>query len=106
MAAVRTILAVLIAISVAMLLATGGAAVLTKPVDMSMAGHAQDVPCCPSDDCKGSTACALKCFNFIGIVPPDVAVSLPYFVDAALPSIVDSALRGHVSKPPTRPPPV
>ena len=65
----RTILAALIAISVAMVPATGGAAISTKPVEMSMADQA-DMPCCPPDDCKGSIACALKCFNFVATMFP------------------------------------
>jgi hypothetical protein len=105
MAAVRTILAALIAISVAMVPAMGGAAVSTKPVEMSMSDNA-DMPCCTPDDCKGSIACVVKCLNFVGAVLPAMVIAVPNLVDAAPPSFVDSALRGHVISPPTHPPPV
>jgi len=102
MVAVRTILAGLIAISVAMVPATGGAAVSTNPVEMSMANHA-DMPCCAPDDCKGSVACALKCFNFVGTVFPCVIIP-PQIDDAAAPFFVSDALHTHISSPPTHPP--
>jgi hypothetical protein len=66
---VRAIVAALIAISVAMVPAAAGAYISTKPVEMSMAGHA-NTPCCTPDDCKDSIACAVKCFNFVGAVFP------------------------------------
>ena len=103
MLVVRTVLAALIAISVAMLPAAGGAVASTNPIEMSMADHA-DMPCCAPDDCKGSIACAFKCFNFVGITFPAM-VWLPYAVDAAPPSFVDGILREHVRSPPTHPPP-
>jgi hypothetical protein len=104
MVAVRTILTALLTISVALVPATGGAAVSTTPVEMSMPDQA-DMPCCTPDDCKGSITCALKCFNFVGAIFP-ASVSLPHLVDAAPPSFVDSELHGHVRSPPTHPPPI
>lgn len=103
MLAARTILTALIAISVAMLPAAGGATVSTTPVEVSMADQA-DMPCCAPDDCKGSIACAFKCFNFVGITFP-AAVSLPYAVDVIPQSFSDATLRGYIS-PPTHPPPI
>jgi hypothetical protein len=97
---VRIILAAVISISVAMVPAVGGG---VKPVETSMADHA-DMPCCAPDDCKGSVACAFKCFNFVGTTFPAM-VSLPCVVDAAPPSFVDGILREHVRSPPTHPPP-
>jgi hypothetical protein len=48
----------LIAISLAMVPAYVGAAISTKPVEMSMSDQT-DMPCCPPpDDGKGSIACA------------------------------------------------
>jgi len=101
---VRTILAALIAISVAMVPATSGAAISTKPVEMSMANQA-DMPCCPApDDDKSSVACAFKCLSFVAAMfPAPVALSL--IADAPLPSFWVGALHGHVS-PPTHPPPI
>jgi hypothetical protein len=100
---VRIILAALISISVAMVPAVGGGVDPGKPVEMSMPDHA-DMPCCAPDDCKGSIACAFKCFNFVGTTFPAM-VLLPYAVDAAPPSYVDGILREHVRSPPTHPPP-
>ena len=103
MLVVRIIFAALITISVAMLPAIGGAVASTKPIEMSMSDHA-DMPCCAPDDCKGSIACAFKCFNLVGTTFPAM-VSLPCSVDAAPPSFVDDILREHVRSPPTHPPP-
>jgi|SRR5665213_576659 len=106
---VHTILAALIAISVAIVPATGGATASTKPVEMSMPDNA-DMPCCPGcndqDSSKGSVACALKCINFVGAVLPAMVVPQPRLVDAAPPSFVGRVLREHMSSPPTHPPPV
>jgi hypothetical protein len=105
---IRAVLTALIAVSVAMLPATGGAAVSAKPVEMSMADHAA-VPCCPccneQDRSKSSIACALKCINFAGAVLPTMAVGPSFAVGAALPPMVDRALHDHVRSPPTHPPP-
>jgi hypothetical protein len=103
MRAVRTVLAGLIAISIAMVPATGGAAIPTKPVEMSMADQT-DVPCCVPDDCKGSTACAFKCFNFVAVTFP-APIALSHFVDEPPPSFAGGTLHGFVS-PPTHPPPI
>lgn len=97
---VRVILAALISISVSMVPAVGGG---VKPVEMSMADHA-DMPCCAPDDCKGSVACAFKCFNFVAATFPAM-VSLAYKVEAAPPSFVGGTLHEHVRSPPTHPPP-
>src|SRR5512132_1780337 len=103
MLTVRTTLVALIAISVAIVPATGGAAISIKPVEMSMADQG-DTPCCPPDDCKGSIACAFKCFNFVAAIFP-AANSLPYIVDGPPQSFTDGTLHGYVS-PPTHPPPI
>ena len=103
MAFARTILAALIAISVVMVPITGGAAISAKPVEMSMADQA-DMRCCPPDDCKGSIACAFKCFNFVAAMFP-VATPLPHIVDGPPQSFAGGTLHGYVS-PPTHPPPI
>jgi hypothetical protein len=106
---VRTALAALIAMSVAMVPAAVGAAVSIMPVEMSMPDNA-DMPCCPccndQDNSKSSVACALKCINFVGAVLPTMVVTQPCLVDADPPSFVNDALRGHASSPPTHPPPL
>ena len=81
----RTILILLVALSVAMLPATGGAATSAKPADMSMSSSVEDMSasmddmhdCCPHkklpsekaiDDCCSSMAtCSMNCFAFAGI---------------------------------------
>ena len=107
---VRTILAALVAFSIAIVPATGGVAVsIKKSVDMSMSDNA-DAPCCPccngQNNSKHSVGCALKCLNFVAAVLPAMIVTKMYLVDAAPPSIVVEALRGYTSSPPTHPPPV
>jgi hypothetical protein len=68
----RTILALLIALSVAMLPAAAGAGV-SATEDMSMTEDMHD--CCPPkanpcdhamDDCGSMATCVLKCFSFAG----------------------------------------
>lgn len=103
MAPIRTILAALIAISVALVPAKGEAVVSAKPIEMSMPNSA-DMPCCATDDCKGSIACALKCFNIVGAMFPFAVVFLRV-VDWSPPSFANGILHGHVS-PPIHPPPI
>jgi hypothetical protein len=104
MHSLRVILVVLIASSVAMVPAAAGAVCSTMPVEMSMLDHA-DMPCSNvPDDCKGSVACALKCFNFVGAIQPHIII-LALQLDSALPSFANGALHPHVSSPPTHPPP-
>jgi hypothetical protein len=103
MAFARTILAALIAISIALLPATGGAAA-SKPVKMSITNQT-DMPCCPPpDDGNGSVACAFKCCNFIAIMFP-TALALSPAAKAPLASFTEGTLRGHISSP-THPPPI
>jgi hypothetical protein len=106
MAFARTIFAALIAISLAMLPANAGAAISTKPVEMStMSDQTDTPPCCPpTDDGKGSIACTAKCLNFIATMfPPPVVLS--HFADGPPQYFEDGALHGFVS-PPTHPPPI
>jgi hypothetical protein len=101
----RTILAVLIAISIAVVPATGGMVRSAKPVEMSMANLA-DMPCCPAPgDSKGSLACGFNCcLNFVvAMFPPTIV--LAHIADGVTATPVDAELRGHVS-PPAHPPPI
>jgi hypothetical protein len=104
MVMLRTILAVLIATSVSLVPATGGATISVKPVEMTMADQA-DMPCCPPPvDCKGSIACAFKCFNFVAMAFP-IPIELSHITDVPRPSFVEDTLHGHISSP-THPPPI
>src|SRR6202043_2332222 len=65
MVVIRTILAVLIAISVVILPAAGEPIVSTPPAAVAMADQA-DMPCCPCCDTQDhlkATACVLKCLT-------------------------------------------
>jgi hypothetical protein len=100
----RTILAVLIAISIAVVPATGGAVFSANPAEMSM-GNQADMPCCPApDDSKGSVACAFKCLSFVAAMFPAPVVLSPV-VEVSPQSLRLGALHGHVS-PPAHPPPI
>jgi hypothetical protein len=109
----RTILILLVALSVAMLPATGGAAVSVKSADMSgMSSSMDDMDgCCPhkklpaektiGDCCSSMATCPMNCFGFAGtsslIVFPLLLGSLPMFV-------ASNPLRSQTGSPPFRPP--
>jgi len=100
----RTILAVLIAISIAVVPTTGGAVCSAEPAEMSM-GNQADMPCCPTpDDSKGFVPCAFKCLNFVAAMFPTPVVLSPV-IEVSPQSIRVGALYGHVS-PPAHPPPI
>src|SRR5438876_10804035 len=73
MAFARTILALVTALSVAVLPAAGGAVVNAKSYDAEMIAAGSTDDCCPDNRCDnaahkcGSMAtCPLHCFNFVG----------------------------------------
>jgi hypothetical protein len=104
----RTILALLIVLSVAMLPAAVGARIIVKSADMSAM---EDMDCCPHkadpcdkamDDCASMATCALKCFSFAGtsfsnIVFPSSSAKLPA-------SIAVNPFSSQTGSPPFRPP--
>ena len=108
----RTILALLVALSVAMLPAAGGAGVSVKspePADMSMMEDMTD--CCPHkanpcekamDDCAAMATCVLKCFSFAGtlssiIVFPSAGAKMAAF-------FANNPFSSQTGSPPFRPP--
>jgi len=111
----RTIPALLIALSVAMLPAAAGARISIKSTDMSATSTdmsaMEDMDCCPPmtnpcdkamGDCGSMAACALKCFSFATtsfstIVFPSSFARMP----ASLAINPFSSQTGH---PPFRPP--
>jgi hypothetical protein len=100
----RAILAALIAISIALLPAAGGAAASMKPVEMSITNQ-MDMPCCPIPDSgNGSVECAFKCCNFVAVMFPAPIVVVP-IVDGWLASFAEGTLRGHINSP-AHPPPI
>ena len=71
----RTILAILIALSVAILPAAGAAVVSSQSAEPAGMFMTDDMDCCPHkanpcekamEDCTAMATCALKCFNFAG----------------------------------------
>jgi hypothetical protein len=104
----RTIVALLIALSVAMLPAAGGIAATAQSVDMSMSASMDDcersvMPCHkPMDDCQLMAACALKCFNFSGMTYS--VMLFPIALADMTPSFSADPFRGQTSSPPFRPP--
>jgi hypothetical protein len=108
----RTILALLIALSVAMLPAAGGAGVSSKspePTDMSVM---EDMPdCCPHKanpcdkaigDCGMMATCALKCFSFAG--PPFSVIVFPSIFAKMTASFAGNPFISQAASPPFRPP--
>ena len=106
----RTILALLIALSVAMLPAAAGAGVGLKSADMTdMSAMGDD--CCPPNadpcdkamgDCSSMAACALKCFSFSGSLYSIVA--FPSIPASLSPPFESNSFRSQTSSPPFRPP--
>ncbi len=117
MAFARTILAFLIALSVVMLPAAGGAAFKLKlqdgseqvGVEMSAVEPMDD--CCPHmanpcgqamDDCGSMATCALTCLSFAGGVSSPLVYSLT--LATILPLFESGGFRSQTSSPPFRPP--
>jgi len=111
MAIVRTILAMLIALSVAILPAASSAAFILKAQDateMSAADPMHD--CCPpkvnpcdktTDDCASMAACAMKCFGYSGSTSP--LMYLPTHADTV--TLFESGnFHSQTGSPPFRPP--
>jgi hypothetical protein len=115
MALGRTILAFMIALSVAMLPAAGGMAVASTAdvatmTDSSMADTAM-MDCCPGSkmpfdkaagNCCAMAACALKCFGFSGTTFSDLV--FPPSKTTVEPSRVRQGFRSREGNPPFRPP--
>jgi hypothetical protein len=106
MALIRTILAALIAISVAVLPATGEAIALPSGDQLAMADQA-DMPCCPCCNTQADlklTTCALKCIAVVGAVFPATVITPLYLVDGLPLPFIDDLLHGFLKAPPTHPP--
>jgi hypothetical protein len=106
MVLIRTILAALIAFSVAVLPATGEAIALSS-ADQSMMSNQSDMSCCPccnTQDVLKLAACALKCVGIVGAVLPALTLTPLYFADGASLPFVDHPLHEFFKAPPTHPP--
>jgi hypothetical protein len=112
----RTILAILIALSVAVLPAAGVAAFKPKPPGMDMQGMEMSASqqmhdCCPGeasrsnkamDDCSSMAACALKCFSYARGVWSPLGYSLK--LAELVPPWQSDAVHSQIGSPPFRPP--
>jgi hypothetical protein len=104
----RTILALLIGLSVATLPVAGAVAAIAQPADMSMSESMDDcdrpvMPCHKAmDDCQSMAACALKCFNFSGT--SFSILSFPLVLTDRAPAFADGPFHPQTSSPPFRPP--
>jgi hypothetical protein len=114
----RTVLALLIALSVAMLPRGGGVGAAAKSMTMSGMTESNmaemsamgDMDCCPHqsipsdksiDGCSCMATCALNCFSFTG-----TAATVVFSSPAAklLPAFETNAFTSHKGSPPFRPP--
>lgn len=108
----RSILALLIALSVAMLPAAGGAGMKSKSPERSDMSSLEDMlDCCPHkanpcdqtvDDCRAMASCALKCFSFAGTSSSIIAFPSAFATMTA--SFAGNSFSSHRGSPPFRPP--
>lgn len=107
MALLRTIMAALIAISVAVLPATGEAFISPSSAEVTMTDQA-DMPCCPcckTQDESKVTACVLNCAVLAGAILPAMIGATPRAAEKFRRSLVNETSDGLVRAPPTHPPP-
>jgi hypothetical protein len=112
---VRTLLALLVVASVALLPMAGGALAGVNHSDTAIMASSAPMPdCCEHDatpcdqphksmgDCASMAACALKCFNFTATVAPEMSLSAP--IAAVVPVLVSQRTDSQLGIPPFRPP--
>lgn len=107
----RTILALLIALSVAMLPAAGGAGLGINSAEMPEMSSMADMDCCPHktnpcdqgmDGCTSMAACMANCLSYApGMSSPLV---YPVALAAVMPLFESGDLHSHMGSPPFRPP--
>jgi hypothetical protein len=111
MKAPRTILALLIALSVALLPGVGGTAFASNAANTTAESVMEDMDCCPPkanpcdgamDGCTSMATCALKCFSFTGGF--SLALTYPIAVLGEMPLLRTGTLHSQTSSPPFRPP--
>ena len=111
MAIARTILALLIALSVASLPAAGAAAFKLKPHDMAEMSASEPMDCCPPaanpcdkamGDCASMAACMVNCLSYAGGMSSPLVY--PVTLAALMPLFESGVLHSHTSSPPFRPP--
>ena len=110
MKAGRIILALLIALSVAVLPAAGGIAAVAKSTEMAEAAAMDDMDCCPhtANPCDKATnaacmaMCALNCFTVYGSAAS--AVVFPVHQARLSPALGTNPFNSRTGTPPFRPP--
>jgi hypothetical protein len=109
---IRTTVATLIALAVALLPASGNAILLPSSAEVAMTGHA-DMPCCPSCDTQAcdthgdfkAAVCALKCAALASAVLPVTSIAPLYIAESSLRALAEDAVHRHVIAP-LHPPPI
>jgi hypothetical protein len=103
---VRSVVAALIAVSVAMSPAVGETVMLPSAAEVTTSDQA-DMPCCPCCDKQGNfkSACVQKCMTLIGAVLVAPSAAQPSLRDGRLMAFASDSSRGVARKPPTHPPP-
>ncbi len=106
----RTILALLITLSVALLPVASGAGLASKPADTIEMSAMEDMDCCPHkanpcdrmDGCASMAACALHCVTFAANSAPLLFVGLTLADN--MPVLRDDNVPSQSGSPPFRPP--
>jgi hypothetical protein len=111
MKVVRIVLALLVALSVAVLPAAGGVGAVAKSTEMADTAAMDDMDCCPHkanpcdkamDGCSSMATCVLKCFTFSG-----TAASTVIFASHGAqlsPAFGANRFNSQTGSPPFRPP--
>jgi hypothetical protein len=103
----RTFIAALVVFSVAALPASGQTIVMPLPHETIMGAQA-DMPCCPDCDIQdefNESSCILKCAALAGAIVPATIVVPPRAVVAMALLPTADRLHGHLTAPPSHPPP-
>jgi len=107
MPVIRSILTVVIVISIALLPVAAGLAV-ASPSNVTVMADRNSMPCCPDrgiQDNFKSTQCLLKCVTLAGAILPAIAIALPRLAGQSEAPFKTDNLHGLLGRPPTRPPP-
>ena len=111
MAFARTILALMIVFSVALLPTAGAATFKLKPQEMTEMSASEPMDCCPPaanpcdksmGDCASMAACMVNCLSYAG--GESSPLVYPVTLAALMPLFESGILHSHTSSPPFRPP--
>lgn len=112
MSIARTIVVLLIALSVAILPAAGSAGVSAKSLETAVTSATEDMPdCCPpkanpcekaTDVCAAMATCVLKCFSFF--LGTSAVIVFPSAFAKMTASFAGNPFSSQAGSPPFRPP--